>query len=79
MFLFSFSSVSEVKLSQIKNWIYFRKPLLVDIFKRLTFSRRHEDFVSGSHKKRGKLQGRTHLYLILWPHEVEPWFHSWYR
>ena len=29
-----------------------------------------------------KLDGEkviVHLYLSVWPHEVEPWFHSWYR
>ncbi len=21
----------------------------------------------------------AHFELLVWPHEVEPWFHSWYR
>ena len=35
--------------------MHFHKPLILDIFKRMVFSRRHEDYVSGNRKKRGEV------------------------
>lgn len=46
--------MGDLTLQQLKKWMYFHKPLLLDIFKRAIFSRRHEDYVSGDRKKRGE-------------------------
>lgn len=50
--IFLGSCVAELTLQQVREWMYFSKPLLVNIFKRTEFSQRHEDFYSGAKKRR---------------------------
>ncbi len=37
-------------------------------------------FIPNLHTHTHTHTGNGHIsYLLVWPHEVEPWFHSWYR
>ena len=46
------SCVAELTQKQVSQWMYFSKPLLVNIFKRTEFSQRHEDFYFSARKRR---------------------------
>ena len=51
--------MASLTVKQVKQWMFLSKPLVVDIFKRLVPSQRHEEFVTGSARKREALKYRV--------------------